>query len=63
MTAMEKKAKDDANKYHAERRNLIARINKNDYFSNKKPQDPLDFINKATEKSAINPGIIYESTS
>ena len=27
MTAAEKKTRDDANKYHAERRNLIARIN------------------------------------
>ena len=33
------------------------------YFTTNKPQDPLDFINHLTEKSAINPGVVYESTS
>ena len=42
---------------------MIAEITKHHHFTPIKPQDPLDFINKATEKSAINPGIVYESTS
>ena len=52
----------DALKIKKEKRQLIAKIDK-DYFTTEKPQDPLLFINKMTEKSAINAGVVYESTS
>lgn len=45
-----------------DKQNLIAEIDKN-YFTTEKPQDPIEFINAMTEKSAINPGVTYESTS
>lgn len=67
MTSLTNRVSNDkANKDYQdkkERRELIERINREGFFFTERPQHPDEYINVQTEKSAINPGVVYESTS